>query len=163
MGGPDMAPTPPHRSAPPGEAVAPLDGDARARTAVTPAAPIAPAEPALEPGQSNTSLATPPSLRLAPGLPRLSRSLPPRGRLLLRLGPRLCLRLGLGRLRRRAPGRRHARRGRGHGRGRGKCGGPGLGLTQRSFHRLLPVRQQLARAGPTLPSALHERKTEIRA
>src|SRR2546426_6959279 len=59
MGGPDMAPQPPQRSEHPGEAVALLDGEARARTAVTPAAPIAPAEPALEPGQSNTSLATP--------------------------------------------------------------------------------------------------------
>src|SRR5207244_6391649 len=46
-------------------------------------------------GYSDTSLATPPSLRLAPRLPRLSRSLPPRGRLLLRLVPRLSLRLGL--------------------------------------------------------------------
>src|SRR3989442_1345778 len=117
----------------------------------------------VERGQTHTSLATPPCLRLAPGLPRLSRSLPPRGRLLLRLGPRLCLRLGLGRLRRRARGRRHARRGRRHGRGRGRCGHPGLGLTERSFHRLLPVRQQLAGAGPTLPSALDERKREIRA
>src|SRR3989442_13150396 len=110
MGGPDMAPQTAQRSEHPGEAVALLDGEARARTAVTPAAPMAPAEPALEPGQSNTSLATPPSLRLAPGLPRLSRSLPPRGRLLLPLGPWLCLRLGLVRLRRRARGRRHARR-----------------------------------------------------
>src|SRR3989442_14416865 len=95
MGGPDMAPQPAQRSEHPGEAVALLDGEARARTAVTPAAPIAPAEPALEPRQSNTSPATPPSLRLAPGLPPLSPSLPPRGRLLLRLGPRLCLRPGL--------------------------------------------------------------------
>src|SRR2546422_7859528 len=118
MGGPDMAPQPPQRSEHPGEAVALLDGEARARTAVTPAAPIAPAEPALEPGQSNTSLATPPSLRLAPGLPRLSRSLPPRGRLLLRLGPRLCLRLGLGRLRRRGLWPMPSPRGRWHWPGR---------------------------------------------
>src|SRR3989449_10166618 len=118
MGGPDMAPQPAQRSEHPGEAVALLDGEARARTAVTPAAPIAPAEPALEPGQSNTSLATPPSLRLAPGLPRLSRSLPPRGRLLLRLGPRLCLRLGLGRLRRRGLWPMPSPRGRWHWPGR---------------------------------------------
>src|SRR2546428_8636252 len=156
MGGPDMAPQPPQRSEHPGEAVALLDGEARARTAVTPAAPIAPAEPALEPGQSNTSLATPPSLRLAPGLPRLSPSLPPPGRLLLRLGPRLCLRLGLGRLRRRARGRRHARRGGRHGRGRGRCGPPGLGRTERSVHRHLPVRPPLARARPTLPFRLDQ-------
>src|SRR3989449_3339024 len=97
MGGPDMAPQPAQRSEHPGEAVALLDGEARARTAVTPAPPIAPAEPALQPRQSNTSLATPPCPRLAPGLPRLSRSLPPRGRPLLRPWPRLCLRLGLGR------------------------------------------------------------------
>src|SRR2546425_11305352 len=163
MGGPDMAPQTPQRSEHPGEAVALLDGEARARTAVTPAAPIAPAEPALEPGQSNTSLATPPCLRLAPGLPRLSRSLPPRGRLLLRLGPRLCLRLGLGRLRRRARGRRHARRGRRHGRGRGRGRHPGRGLTESWFHRLLPVRQQFAGAGPTPPSAPAEGKRGIRA
>src|SRR2546428_12917357 len=136
MGGPDMAPQPPQRSEHPGEAVALLDGEARARTAVTPAAPIAPAEPALEPGQSNTSLAPPPCLRLAPGLPRLSRSLPPRGRLLLRLGPRLCLRLGLGRLRRRARGRRHARGGRRYGRGGGRGGAPGGG---RPVHSVPPL------------------------
>src|SRR2546428_1719316 len=141
MGGPDMAPPTPQRSEHPGEAVALLDGEARARTAVTPAAPIAPAEPALEPRQSNTSLATPPCLRLAPGLPRLSRSLPPRGRLLLRLGPRLCLRLGLGRLRRRARGRRHARRGRRHGRGRGRGGGPGRGPPQPLVPRSPPRRR----------------------
>src|SRR5881296_554846 len=152
MGAPTWPPTPPQRSEHPGEAVALLDGEARARTAVTPAAPMAPAEPALEPGQSDTSLATPPSLRLGPGLPRLSRSLPPRGRLLLRLGPRLCLRLGLGRLRRRARGRRHARRHGRHGRGRGRGRHPGLGLTERSFHRLLPVRQRwLALALPCRP------------
>src|SRR5438552_16741005 len=104
MGGPDMAPQTPQRSEHPGEAVALLDGEARARTAVTPAAPIAPAEPALEPGQSNTSLATPPSLSLATGLPRLSRSLPPRGRPLLRIGHRLCIRLAHGLLSRRQRG-----------------------------------------------------------